>query len=572
MESDSEKKLIESIYNVTIDPQKYDGFLKLWEDEFLNVPNDQAVKITEKINSKSEIVSDAIENHFFRAFAILELMDGNQKSHTIKQIVEADPLPTFILSKNKNILLSNDAVTNLLNISQGDKLSALNITADDLTIIDKNILGIENIEQDKVLAIIHIQNTDSDTPLLFALSKLHDANSDTDFLRFSGMHTIWNDHIGSIIQNTFNLSDMELDIAKKLVSGKKLAEIAQEKQRSIFTIRTQNKSLFRKTNLKSQSELIRLFALLQNMDYQEKQDVLPLSDQYNPQAMRIKRKNYLTRPNGRKLYYEIYGAAHGEPVLFMHGGISGTQLPQNVIDVLIEKNIKLISPHRAGFGHSDVNPAADKVSHLVDDVLALFEKENIQNCKIVGHLVGAFYAYYIASKLSDRITKLLIIGGAAPFSSIHQINALKPRQRIITYTAKYAPQLLPFLLKSAVAQITQYGAEGFMKALFKDIEPDYAFCKSPETRDIIMNGLQSSFGQGVESVVNDAHYIFDGKWDQIVDDCTMPIDMFHGAEDPAVPIDQVEEFLDNHKNINLNILDGGQMILFQYPEILFEDL
>ncbi len=571
MKSHIDNKLVESIYNIAVNPQKYDDFLNLWQEEFLHIPTEKTGDIKEKINIKSQRVGDAIEQHFFRAFTILELMDHKTQNYTIKQIIEADPLPSFIISQDKTILLYNEPVGNLLKLTVGGLLLDLNISPADFKLIDDNIQAIENIEQDKLLSIIQIKTKADSEPLLFALSKINEPITNVSYLRLSGIHTIWNSDIGVIIQNIFSLSDMELDIAKKLVSGMKLSDIATAKERSIFTIRTQKKNLFRKTNLKSQSELIRLFALLQNLEYQDKQYILPTSQAFNNKNNHIKRQNYLIRANGRKLYYEIYGAPRGEPVLFMHGGISGTELPQFVEDILISNNIKLIAPHRAGFGYSEEIPEQNKVEHLLEDILALFDHENINKCKLIGHLVGSFYAYYIASRLADRISKIRIIGGAVPFANIHQINALKPRQRIITYTAKYAPQLLPFLLKGAVAQIKQYGAERFMQALFQDNISDHSFCKMPETRDVIASGLHSSFGQGVGSVVSDAHYIFNGDWHELVKTCETPIEIFHGADDPAVPIDQVEDFLQTHENIKLTIVDGGQMILFKHPELLFKD-
>lgn len=566
---DNDKKLVESIYNVTTNPQRYDEFLILWQNEFLHIPDNQIADISDEINVKSEKVGDLIAQHFFRAFTILELMDTKSKKYTTKQIIEADPLPSFILSQEKIILMCNEPAHNLLDIAAGVPLSSLDILLDDLGTIDNYIDSIENMEPDKLLSIIRIESKIEGEPLLFALSKINDPFTNANYIRLSGIHANWNDDVGVIIQNAFGLSDMELDIAKKLVTGMKLVDIALAKERSIYTIRAQNKSLFQKTNLNSQTDLIRLFSLLQNLDYKDKQYILPNADPLNKDIANIQRQNYLIRANGRKFYYEVYGAADGEPVLFMHGGISGTRLPEFVEDILIEKNIKLYSPHRAGFGYSEATSKADKTAELADDVLALFEQEGIQQCGLIGHLVGSFYAYYIANKLKGRITNICVVGGAVPFTSIHQINALKPRQRIITYTARYAPQLLPFLLKGAVAQIQQYGAGKFMQALFQDNASDLSYCNMKDTKEVIASGLEFSFGQGVGSVVSDAHYIFNTDWDELVEGCDMPIELFHGTADPAVPIGQVEEFLQNHSKIKLNIVDGGQMILFKHPETIF---
>lgn len=59
-----------------------------------------------------------------------------------------------------------------------------------------------------------------------------------------------------ILQHLFDLSDKEIDLATRLVNGQSTQQMVTETSRSIHTIRTQLKSLFRKTNTSSQAQLI----------------------------------------------------------------------------------------------------------------------------------------------------------------------------------------------------------------------------------------------------------------------------------------------------------------------------
>ena len=65
--------------------------------------------------------------------------------------------------------------------------------------------------------------------------------------------TIWNE---GLISDTYGLTLKELQLAKHLIEGLSLNEIAAKSNRSINTIKTQLKSLFLKTSTNSQSRLV----------------------------------------------------------------------------------------------------------------------------------------------------------------------------------------------------------------------------------------------------------------------------------------------------------------------------
>lgn len=103
----------------------------------------------------------------------------------------------------------------------------------------------------------------------------------------------------------------------------------------------------------SHSELITLFVSLSN----DKPDPTEKIEDPAYSLLNLTFHNNIDRANGRKLYYEIYGKPTSKPVIFLHGAISGTKLSQNIIRQLWQKDIKLICPHRAGFGNSNNNNA-----------------------------------------------------------------------------------------------------------------------------------------------------------------------------------------------------------------------
>ena len=59
-----------------------------------------------------------------------------------------------------------------------------------------------------------------------------------------------------ILQHLFDLSDKEIDLATRLVNGQSIQQAAVDTHRSINTIKTQLRSLFRKTDTNTQAQLI----------------------------------------------------------------------------------------------------------------------------------------------------------------------------------------------------------------------------------------------------------------------------------------------------------------------------
>lgn len=566
-------KLIGSLYNVTIDPQKYDDLLDLWERDFFDVPDDLCLEDNDKIDPRPAKINDAIENHFFRALTILELVRENRDTiPTVEQLVNADPLPTVILAPDRTVALINDSAKNILNLDAGERLNASIFEKQDIENIDKIIGELEYVSADNVLLVIKVISSTDEEPILFALSKVFDAQKKLNLLRLSTVQIVWDNDVGKTIKNIFNLTDAELDLAKRLVSGEKLADIAKAKYRSINTIRTQSKTLYGKTNLKTQSDLIRLFSALQHYSYKQNDYVLDSIEPPVTSGVKIKQSTFIERPDGRSLYYEVYGDPNGKPVLFLHGMISGTKLPQENIMILRRNKIKLICPHRAGFGYSDINRTKNKLDGFIADIVALLDHEKIYSCPVIGHLAGAYYAYLLANKISKRVERLRIINGVVPLRSTKQINQMNGRQRIIAYTAIYTPKLLPFLLKAAIAQIKKDGIDNMMDALFKQSKHDYELFQSTEIHDIITNGFQSCIAQGIQSFVDDTNFISRKNWDDLIAQCPVPIDVFHATEDPVIAIFQVHELIKRHSNLNFKELDGGQLILYKHGETLLNNL
>lgn len=308
------------MYNVTIDPNKYDDLIATWLDGFFDIPDDLNIEDARNVTYQPPHLNASIESHFFRATSILELLGAqHQRQPTLKEWTLADPLPTFIVDINGSVLLSNAPANKLLAISKGLKLDEFIHTPDLLERVENILAELDYADENTALGLAQIQDAARENYINFVMTKIHDKNTAKNYLHISALQTIWNDDVNDTLQDLFHLTDSELDIAKRSVSGAKLSNIANEKHRSINTIRTQCKSLLKKISLKTQSELIKLFATLQSIDYHDSDYVVQQVDIPKTSLIMVKQDNYIIRDEQRKLYYEIYGRPEGRPNFWPFG-------------------------------------------------------------------------------------------------------------------------------------------------------------------------------------------------------------------------------------------------------------
>uniref|UniRef100_A0A2A4Z3S4 HTH luxR-type domain-containing protein n=1 Tax=OCS116 cluster bacterium TaxID=2030921 RepID=A0A2A4Z3S4_9PROT len=564
----TENRLIDSIYDAAIDPQKYDELLLLWEDEFFVTPTRET----------SQQVDGAIENHIRRAHKILSLTNPQQNEPPrIEQLVDADPLPTLILSRDQIVTLANQVAQNLFGVKIGKKLPHNAFSADDILKIKHYLTHLNKHKSDRVLAIIQPQNEEGQATYLFALSKIDDVNSRRSLLQISVVNTVWNETVGKTIQTTFALTDAEIDLAKRYVAGEKLADIAFAKGRSINTVKTQSKSLFRKTKLKSQSELIRLFSALQQFAQQEnngRNNALHLEEPVglNSSYQHFIGRAYINRMNGRKLYYETYGDPDGEPVLYLHGVISGTKFTHEIMDLFRAQKIKLIAPHRAGFGKSDPH-FEQREEGFVEDVRAVLVAEQVDKFKVVGQFAGAYYAFILGAALPERILKMRLINSHAPIESKNQLSKIMGRPlRTLVYTARYIPQLLPFLLSNMDVQVRKNGGRYSMNKYYRESAFDYELCQDAEIGEVVIDGFLSCYAQGNKFVTQQVKNLYQKDWSHLIADCPVPIELYHSTKDISVPLWVMQDLAKKHHQLKLTIVEGGQLILYKYPKTILADL
>ena len=116
----------------------------------------------------------------------------------------------------------------------------------------------------------------------------------------------------------YDLTEKEQNVLLKLIHGRNVKEAAAELFVSENTVKTHLKSLFRKTESKSQADIIRLALTHESQVLDSYFD--PSSGGLASIVNDETRDKFITLDNGLKIAYREYGPKDGKPIVICHNG------------------------------------------------------------------------------------------------------------------------------------------------------------------------------------------------------------------------------------------------------------
>jgi pimeloyl-ACP methyl ester carboxylesterase len=110
--------------------------------------------------------------------------------------------------------------------------------------------------------------------------------------------------------------------------------------------------------------------------------------------------------NGAKI--ELLRRGKGRPILFLHPHI-GLQGCESFLNQLSEQG-EVIVPSHPGYGHSDLPKGMSTIDDMSYLYLDLLEALGLHEVVVVGASLGGWLAAEIATKTSERLSRLVMIG------------------------------------------------------------------------------------------------------------------------------------------------------------------
>lgn len=359
---------------------------------------------------------------------------------------------------------------------------------------------------------------------------------------------------GKLAQRNFGLTTSESRLVAKLLQGLTITDAARELGLTTSTARWHLKNIFVKTGSRRQADLLRLLT--------NASEVLEQAPLAQPMVLLgSPPRRFITLEDGRRLFYREYGAASGVPVVYFHFGLSASMLPPPAAKAAAKYDVRVIAFERPGFGQSD--PRQDySFDGIADDVEELCVRLNLKSVTLFGDGYGGGFAVAAARHMGGAIKRLALhapnLGRA--LSNMDYSTGLHILYRQPWIIPAAAEMLRRGLRISVIRSLIGYIAEKSRSDAMRIEDPEFG---NYLNATIIEALERTSAGLASELVMFGTHARVDPS------QLTCPIAVWHGEQNPSVPLRETTMHFADHKHATLHVLPATGLYLTQ-P--VFEDI
>jgi len=553
--------VIAAIYESVIRPELYGAFMEAWGEHIQAVMSEQPQAFVDGAAGSSPDgleIDPELEAHFERAYQILQQIGRQSPVPSLIEQVNASAGFSLIIGARGDVLAMSDAAQGRLH--KGGEIEDLRaaLTAGSVELLDQMLRSLASDTAEEAPVVL---STGWRPRHLMARIETVDAGR---VVVIEALEYRWSREAETMLVASFGLSPAEVDIVRHLLAGFSLRQIAEETGRSEHTVRNQSKAVLAKTGAPGQVDLIRLVVFLIN---QESRKAARRSG-----GLSLDREMITVSPD-RKVQLYSAGAPDGRPVIFLHGMLEGPAVLQYLEPRLRAGGLRVLMPARPGFGQSDpVARAPVALDVMTDIVQQLIQQEGLHRPALLGHMGGCLYGHVLASRLGTKVAGLVCASGVAPITRLSQLSHMARRQRIVAYTARFAPALLPTVLRAGIAQIDGKEVEEFMTALYAPGTHDHGVIEGMGIGALVQAGFRFSVEQGDIGFATDSHFVV-RDWSAEIAELKVPALYLSGRHDPVVPSRRIVETMAGRENVDVHVLeDAGQLLFYERPELVLDAL
>lgn len=557
-------QLIAAIYDAATDPKAYSRFVAVLAEYLEHT----AVKAW-KIRDLSEIDIGVIEEdrglalHFANLNQKLASDPDRVPPGSLRERIADRPGLAVLIDEGGKVVSSSLAARATFNgVVSGTESLARKLHADDASCLRDAVAD----------HVIHKRNV---APRILRGDAFHlivrTLRCDTDrevFLCLETLTVDWSPELEAVLEASFMLTPAEMRVLRELVAGENVKTISQRFGRSEGTVRNQTKSILAKTGAGGIANLNRIAALIaENVAGAPALNAL--------QKASFAELDILTLPDGRAMEVRHQGPSDGQPVLFIHGMLFGSELSKTALDYLDRYRLRLIAPARPGFGMSDPSPGSPEkeTDRLVEDLIFVLDRYGLDKTVCLTNIAGTMYGYALASSVPERVSGLVNAASSLPVIKAKHFISMPPTQRLISFLMRFVPEFLPPLLRSGIAQIRASDELPFLATLYEEGSCDHAVTQRPDLIDLMGRSVHFATDQGYLGAFTDTLHIV-RDWSAYagrVNAAGIPSIHIHGDLDPQYMIDDVAEFIDRYESLQLRAVEGaGQLVLFDKPEPIIQ--
>ena len=558
----TEKQLIKETYAATLQPERLVSFESFWEAYIDN----------KLLDSNGEKIDDAvIHSHFTMALGIVErIRHEREEENYLQTLVNSHPGMAFLVNHQGDIIVGNSEALTLIETFKN--IRSLPLRPDSLESLRQWLKQGENrrAQSKSPFLFSDVILEPDDTTLSLFIAPVETTNHETYYL-FTGVDFDVSEDVLPALQERFELTDAEAQVAIYISKGYSPADIADMRDTSLHTVRTQIKHLLSKTDSRDIANLVRKFTkLTAKFNAVTRQSERLVSTKLNENLIRIYN---VILPDGRFMEYVEQGHPHGIPILQMHSVTNGVVLTNDAAQKAVLGGWRFITPSRPGYGNSDPNPTKTpdaNVNAACEDFKYLLQHLNIDKTLILSGWAGCFSQRF--SLMYPHMVKGILQTGSVPIWHRDHLKYMKSRHRTILKTSLYAPAAAPYMVRVAKALIDGGKGHLFVEEVERNSHIDLTALRTDaHLFDTIANGHRHNLRQGTQAFINDLKTLH-RSWIEDSKKLKVPITVLRGSENADQPESAFEKYQAAvlHAQIKTVKNAGVYMYLTHFDRVLEE--
>jgi pimeloyl-ACP methyl ester carboxylesterase len=271
-------------------------------------------------------------------------------------------------------------------------------------------------------------------------------------------------------------------------------------------------------------------------------------------------------PDGRRLGAALFGA--GDVPFFFFHGLGGSRLSPGWMfpaPLLEQAGVRLIAMDRPGFGLSSPGQGPG-FARYSGDAAALADQLGVTQFGVIGVSMGAAFAYACATAHPERVTSVVILSGMGPVHDHERLRAGSRADNTFWQLARRAPWLLKPLCGLTAAMTLAAGrgdpAKVGQRMQRSTSGPDrqtlQARLADPEVLPVLLDDLRESYRQKGAGMAGDL-VRYSRPWGFRLEDVTQPVTLWHGTDDPKVPVELARRAASNLPHCDARFVPGGHL-------------
>jgi pimeloyl-ACP methyl ester carboxylesterase len=230
------------------------------------------------------------------------------------------------------------------------------------------------------------------------------------------------------------------------------------------------------------------------------------------------------------------GDPSGRAVFSLHGTPGSRLLWRGLVEDAEQKGIRLLSYDRPGYGGSDPDPGRS-VADAAADVAAIADALGIDHFAVEGGSGGGPHTLACAALLPGRAVAAASLAGVAPYDveGLDWLDGMG-QDNLDEFAATVAGRepLERYLREQADAML-QAEPEEIAETLRSLLSPPDAAILTGEVAEYLHASTREAVAERLDGWIDD-DFVFLNHWGFELDDISVPVQLWHGAQDRFVPI------------------------------------